>query len=309
MTTRETTDLITVLEEIGVVITAVRDDRVHGLCPRHEERTGKVDASPSWSIDRDLHLHHCFSCGYSGTLRSMITDLMDLPADWVSEWLAEHEARLVTVRLRTLGRRKRAAAPGPEPERLLKGFVDPPDKALAERHLERFAVNHYGVMWDPAAKAWILPIRSDNGALLGYQRKRKRIVRNVPKKMWKRTTLFGIDKFPEHGRAILVESPLDAVRLYSEGIQGGVSSFGAEVDPRQMELLRLHADELVLALDNDTVGQRQTEALWAQYWNTSGLELYKLDYGDSKAKDVGEMTGDEIHKRVLNPYRDTWGRF
>src|SRR5260221_3188429 len=115
---------------------------------------------------------------------------------------------------------------------------------MGRRQLEAFAVANYGVRWDPTERGWILPIRRENGELMGYQFKRRHRVRNRPTRVKKRETLFGIDKFPEGGRAVLVESPLDVVRLYSEGITGGLAAFGVVVDQLQLDLIYEHAHEV-----------------------------------------------------------------
>ena len=41
----------------------------------HEQRTGKPDRHPSWSINQYTYSHFCFSCGYKGTLTSLIIDV------------------------------------------------------------------------------------------------------------------------------------------------------------------------------------------------------------------------------------------
>jgi hypothetical protein len=297
-------DLVALLEELGVTITVVTPARVYGFCPMHEVIKGRPDSDPSWSIDQDLLVHHCWSCSYRGTLRGLVADVQETDQRQAGEWLRGFDALWLKKRLQKSARPTGTPTAKLEPENalqsLLKGFGDPPADVMERRQLAPFAVAHFGVRWDPENRGWITPIRRENGELLGYQFKRRHLVRNHPKKMRKRETLFGIDVFPEGGRAVLVESPLDVVRLYSEGIAGGLAAFGAEVSAEQLELLVDRADELVLALDNDEAGQLARNLLIQRLWY-SPLRVWVLDYTDSEAKDVGEMSGDEIRSRLAAP--------
>jgi Toprim domain len=298
------TDLVNVLERLGVEVTGLSESRVFGLCPLHEQRVGRPDSKPSWSIDRGLRVHHCWSCGYKGTLSTLIVDILGGTPAWAATWLRDHARQTAISRARGLSRAKETPL-GPVGrhralEDALKGFEDPPDSALAKRRLERFAVQHYGILWDPSEPAWILPIRRENGELLGYQEKPLRgTPMNHPRKLRKRETLFGIEHIGGEDFStdlmILVESPLDVVRLYSEGIPGGVSPYGAYTSTEQVAFLRLSYYRILLALDNDEAGWEVTDQLVAQL---KGQRVRILDYVGTRAKDIGEMTAEEIHSAV-----------
>jgi DNA primase len=151
-------------------------------------------------------------------------------------------------------------------------------------------------------RTWVIPIRTAQGKLLGYQRKRGKYVENVPEDMRKSRTLFGIDVF-DGGTAILVESPLDVVRLTSAGVDGGVAAFGAGVSKYQMNLLLEEADEIVLALDNDEAGILSTQKLKATYGRRIPLLTLCYDYTPD-AKDVGEMEKDSQIRRAVDEARE-----
>lgn len=300
-------DLTDVLEALGVEVTGESADRVFGLCPGHEERVGRPDTKPSWSMDRDLHVHHCWSCGYAGTLRGLVADVGG--AEAVTDWLADFTRDRAVRRLRAKGRR---AEPPELPaltaaEKRLERFGEPPDEALRARGLERFAVAHYGIRWDPAREHWIIPVHDDKGVLAGYQRKGEGYFKNWPKGLQKSQMLFGLGQL--HGAwAVLVESPLDVVRLYSEGVEGGVSSYGAYVSDAQLRLLldppdgRRPVEDLVLALDDDEAGNAERDRIW-KAWRRRGVRLRALDYGGVDGKDVGEMTPEQVRRLTVHPRR------
>ncbi|MEX0651785.1 MAG: toprim domain-containing protein, partial [Actinomycetota bacterium] len=174
-------------------------------------------------------------------------------------------------------------------------FVDPPASALRERDLRRDSVVEYGVRWNSENETFVLPIHNPRGTLIGWQERTKPKPDNYPRGLKKKTTLFGIEIF-RGNTAILVESPLDAVRLWSEGIDGGLSSFGARVSHAQMQLIIARAKRLIIALDDDEAGINMTNELVERYAHR--LPVHRFNYGDAEGKDPGEMSGSEILRGI-----------
>ena len=54
-----------------------------GRCPFHEER------SPSFSVNADLNLYHCFGCGKGGDVVTFVRETEGLDFVGAIEWLAE----------------------------------------------------------------------------------------------------------------------------------------------------------------------------------------------------------------------------
>lgn len=196
--------------------------------------------------------------------------------------------------------------------------VDEADKVVAPVNLERFfefervsdkrayakwldpdAVYRHGVRWNSKNKAWAIPIISPLGKLEGWQEKRRDWVRNFPVGVEKSKTLFGIERF--HSRtAILVESPLDVVRfaMVFDRPQA-LASFGAHVSEDQMHLLTHAADTVVVAMDNDEAGIESSKRLYKKMSTPrSGLRWW--NYSNTNAKDIGDMTDDEIRFGLTN---------
>lgn len=305
MRTTSSLDLAGVLMELGVEVTSESTERVFGLCPGHEEFKGRKDSKPSWSMDKELLLHHCWSCPYRGTLRQLIADQRG-DTEEASDWLADYTRRRAVRRLREPRREQEVEKPREKPpsavQRRFNGFGEPPDWALETRGLERFAVVHYGLRWDPELEHWVIPIHDEYGVLVGYQRKGDDYFKNVPKKVPRNRCVFGLAQLAGDW-AVLLESPLDAVRLYSEGIEGGVSSYGAFASLYQLELILERADDLVLALDNDETGNEQRNRLWWSQWRR-GNRLRILDYTGISGKDVGDMTSAQVRRHRV--YRRQW---
>jgi len=262
-------------------------------CPQHFERTGKEDRNPSFSINLESGLFNCFSCGYSGGIHRLIADLKGIPVEEAEQLVIKPPLtaeRLPQPYIRVKDRSL--------PESILGRFEAPPDWALEARNLDRLAVSEYGVLWNPDTDSWITPIRAPyTNKLLGWQEKGQltRSFNNYPAAMLqKSSTLYGLDKFTR-GRMIVVESPLDAVRLRSVGFTGGVSTMGVRISEKQLDLLSM-ADSVVFALDNPAVDEDGATATKELYTRTRGRlrNVYFFEYGDSTAKDVGDMSREEI---------------
>lgn len=296
------------LLRLGIEVEDERGDELIALCPGHLDRTGRRDSNPSWSMNAESGMHHCFSCGFKGGLLYLVAFQLDFfrsdgSPDWkqAEEWLSTARTFDVGAMLSRLDRAKTHAVPFKPvemSEARLAIFDAPPDRALRDRMLSREACETHGVLWDRAKSAWVTPIRdSVSGRLLGWQEKgyENRHFRNRPAGIPKSRTMFGLDVW-KGGTMIVVESPLDVVRLSTLGISGGVSTFGASVSPEQISLM-LSADDLIIAFDNDPAGRKASEFLLAQS-RELGFECYFLNYGRTKAKDVGDMVVDEVWEAV-----------
>lgn len=306
-------DLEGAILELGIEVWRSTDDEVTAYCPGHLKRTGSEERHPSWSVNRMTGLHNCFSCGYKGTFIDLVMDRL-FPHDVfrAARWMRQFGVNLARAAdiVSWDERVDRLAEETVElvPETRLAMYDDVPDWALDARSLERESVDHYGVRWNSKRDSWIIPVRTPEGELAGWQEKwqKKRRFINSPKDMLKSLCLFGLDVFPVGEPAVLLESPLDVVRLHSAGWEGGVSSYGAAVAQAQMKLIQAVTDELVVALDNDRDGRLHAEELrvgkWERGkmldppWSGGRLDLRFFDYGKSSSKDIGDMDVASIQR-------------
>lgn len=281
-------DLESILYSIGVEVIRESGDEILGKCPMHLQRTGREDKHPSWSINSKSYVHHCFSCGYAGTLTGLYVDLVgEVPEDL--EWELTKQSLVASLDKPD----KPSVQSGPQVnEWVLNNYVDLPDRLLVRRRLSREAVDFFGIRWDKDNKTWVIPVRSPDGDLMGFQFRQKGIVINHPAGMEKSTTLFGFDLFKAESKITIVESPLDAVRLYGLGIPT-VSSFGAAISNFQMDLLGRHFRYVVSAMDNDAAGNRAKDALHRAL-TKRGCVVFDFNYQGIDAKDPGDIESDQL---------------
>jgi DNA primase len=91
---------------------------------------------------------------------------------------------------------------------------------------------------------------------------------------------------------IVVESPLDVIRLASVGFPGGVAVYGCIVSDAQFNLIR-GGQRVIFAMDNDKAGNEATRDLLHRAKEV-GLECWFFNYSQTDMKDVGGMSQAEI---------------
>lgn len=290
--TRGTTDVADVLRQLGVDIRRVGDKEISGCCPVHERVTGRADGSPSWSMNANTGLWICYSCGARGTLSALVSELSGEP----DAIIAVHNL-LIRSGLSRLNAVEQEEKKVEVDWREFAKFRAPSDERLLTRKLSRESAQKYGIRFDISAQAWILPIVDPFGELLGWQEKGKTYTRNYPVGVKKSETLFGIDK-ADTSIGVLVESPLDVARL--DTVMGGVSgvaSFGAAISNTQVKMLSQHFDSVIIALDNDDAGMMSAKRL-QKILPSFRHGVKWLHYAHTDAKDIGDMTHEEIVEAI-----------
>jgi len=310
-------DVIAVLAALGIDSTE-HGSEANALCPMHERRTGKRDNSPSWWINLDSGQHICFSCNYKGNVAQLVCDInefyvqgwgkdysYDYPA--AQNWLASVSAIPIEKLAEMIKNLPNRLEPAPKPlemsEARLALFEEPPSDALASRNITAEAAAEYGLLWDAKKATWILPLREPHfNRLMGWQEKGTlhRTFFNRPAGLQKSKTLFGIENQKEDV-VVIVESPLDCVRLRSAGIHGAVAICGSSISEEQLKLIR-YSERVISALDNpklDSAGKKASDELRITA-RKYGLNLFFFNYGDSGKKDPGDMTDEEIAWGIQN---------
>ena len=296
--------LVAVLERLGVAITTVGDTEVGGRCPVHHLVVGKEDRSPSWSMNLHSGLWICYSCGAKGNLSQLV---LQLTGD-------SDEAMLVNEYIISSGLERLKAGTSAPVENLpsvdlsaFRKFVSVPEQLLEYRRIDPEVAQRFGIRWDPQPRHWIVPIISPSGDLWGWQAKGKNYFRNVPTGVPKSRTLFGIERFKAQ-IAVLVESPLDVVRLASLRpglLTHGLGTFGAHVSTYQLNLVSRWADTIVIALDNDEAGICAAERVARECPRPRG-GINFLRYEHTNAKDIGDMTNDELEEALTGASALPW---
>ena len=145
-----TFNLRSILENAGVTPVRETNKEIWAPCPQHEKRKGRPDSHPSWSINKRTYVHSCFSCRYSGTLTTLLFDLLGtVPDDLDKEMLKQF---FVQRSIDTREHPEDAVEPAldnrpPLTEWSLRNiFRDVPQKLLNFRRLLRSAIDRKSVV-------------------------------------------------------------------------------------------------------------------------------------------------------------------
>jgi DNA primase len=288
------------LDRLGIEYVGSRGNEIQGFCPGHKDRVGHEDKNPSWYINSETGAHICFSCQFKGTLPYLVAYLKQmwsddgLDFDAARKWLNEG-GELSEAFERAVNKKKEVFEDIVYvSEASLAAFVEPPIEALRSRGLTASAAAKHQILWDARMENWIIPIRNPrSGVLLGWQEKgyRGRFFRNRPTGVQKSKALFGWNNYAG-GDIIVVESPLDVVRLESVGISGGMATYGSLVSKEQLSLIKL-ADRVLIAMDADEAGQKSAAQI-AEATQALGFEAWFFNYNGLDVKDIGAMSKAEI---------------
>ena len=282
------------LDRLGIDIISVNGDEIKAHCPAHLERKGKADSNPSWSINADTGAHNCFSCLFRGNLYTLVEYMNGVDLPTATAWVNSGERNLTKAFERLL----RPAMPQEKAiavtESMLSAFTQPPTLELLNRGITNTAADFYEILWNTEHSSWILPLRDPiTNKLVGWQEKwtKERRFNNFPPKVNKSHCLFGYEQYSSEDM-IVVESPLDAARLASVGVLGGVATCGSAVSMAQINLIR-SAKRLIIAMDNDAAGIKSSSEIF-ELSKKMGFECWFFNYDGTDQKDIGGMSKDEI---------------
>ena len=282
------------LNSLGLEVNDTRGDEIQINCPAHKERTGKEDRNPSLWINADSGAFICFSCQWKGNIYTLIEQVGGVAGGGNVDVAARVESSLRS-RFQRLTNPKEIKHEEPViiHESMLSAFKGVPNFICLSRGLLPDVAWKYGVRWNSNDKSWIIPIRDPlTNKLMGWQEKghERRIFKNTTR-VKKSDALFGYDLY-EGGDMIVVESPLDVIRLASVGFPGGVAVYGCIVSDVQFNLIR-GGKRVIFAMDNDKAGNEATRDLLKRS-KEAGLECWLFNYSQTDMKDVGGMSQAEI---------------
>jgi hypothetical protein len=299
-------DMEKVLKSLGIEPLGTSGCEIRALCPGHLERTGKEDRRPSWFINADTGAHICFSCHFKGSLMYLVGYINKLYSpdgtmdfDQAKDWLGTKGSlssaldRAVTINVDVQDTNF-------VEEEWLAAFSAPPAYALTSRGLSPIAAECYEVLWNKQKDSWVLPVRRGaNGELLGWQEKgfTGRYFNNYPAGMKKSESVFGLQNYSS-GDLIVVESPLDAVRLASLNINTGVAIYGSFISKQQINLIK-PADRLIFAFDNDLAGIEASKNI-IKVLQDLWFDAWFFNYDKTDQKDIGGMSRTEIEYGLQN---------
>ncbi len=205
----------------------------------------------------------------------------------------------------------------PYSDDIIKGFGYHPyflERGFSQEILNKYEAGYCTDARLPVCGRMVLPVRDEDGALVGFTGRLVEEDENRPK--WKHegkihnylyNLNFAREHIKKHQAVILVEGPLKVLKLEEAGIHNAVCIWGVNsLSERQLRLLlESEAFTVVIALDKDEAGARGTnriEKQLSQYFYMHNFVLPRgyFDLDEMHAAEVKDaFAADEICKKFL----------
>ena len=305
-------DVPDLCRELGIKTFRAGRSELSARCPNpdHHHEPGSRGKG-SWRITIDRGLHHCFSCGFSGSPVSLVAAIRKLENREALAYLRERYGR------EKIGRTSIAEWSGkvaPEvqlryPAGTIALWSDPlpPEVApaleyvrsrgLSDHDVRRYRIGATPLVAPEYAGRVIVPVVV-RGTMVDLVA-RDYLARDVPKALSGRAdrgaekalALWGYDDLPPDGPVIVVEGVWGAVALRSVLGDRVVAACGSAWSPERTELLR--GREVVAVGDGDDAGRRFSARLRVAF----GVRCRVVDLPEGGQPD-GHVGA--IHSYLLN---------
>lgn len=293
-------ELESLLNSLGLN-TIKRNNNLMACCPNHNERR------PSWGISiREPHMHGCFSCGFKGSLASLlkfynwtpnqiesitgpqtvVPSSVDFSFAKVANKPKEVESFMlypykVNIRLRAYAYSRGLTEDTIRSANLLYEHVD--NRMLIPWYLEDTLIGATGrtLSKDPTVPKIVV--------YFGLQKEQSLYIPNR--------------RIDSTKPLILVEGEIDALKVFQAGYTNVAAlAFGSFTKSQLAQIYGSSVEELCLFFDNDTTGQRLTADVRRMIDNS--LSIRTVSYPMSQTKqDPGAMTDAQIQKLLTSTFK------
>jgi DNA primase len=303
-----------ILDSLGIEYTE-RYSYIQTACPIH-----KGDNKTAWSWHIEKGIYQCFSKGchdrFGKDIYGLICGILDCNREQALDFLRKlfgndvASVDLAAYREKLSNKHYIATAPRHKTKyvnSILNQFTYHQyleSRGYPRELIESYQIGYAGQGYSYMTNRIIVPVRDIDFSLVGFSGRTLYPdwkERGIPK--WqeskgfdKSLSLFNIDRARPYieklGTAVIVEGPLDVLRLEQAGIHNGVAILGRKLHNGQIGLLlRSSVGKLILALDSDTAGRTGMEDAMRIGRNFFSIQVVAL-----AAKDVGETSVEELRR-------------
>jgi DNA primase len=283
-------DVKDALESLGVNRISERGDEVTFSCPQDFHSRG--DRNPSASINKNTLAYHCFSCGASGNLYTLVADVQNVSVAIAIRWIREkfylgksfEEDKPVTGQLKKLLQNNIPKAQEKTIlEDVLKMFSVDWEKAyqsyqnnqLPEKLSRPFksydlnldTINYFDLGYDKTSNRITIPLRNKEGELVAIKGRtsdsdeypkylglgdKEGQARYGFKRINDDSLVFGLDTASEN--LIICEGEFDAMSLRQKGFTGSVATGTCNATKGQIYNIISKAKSATILFDPDDAG-------------------------------------------------------
>jgi len=259
--------VIQICKDLGIQKILVVDDELRGRCPwGHHE-----DVHPSWGINLDSGLSHCFACNEDANLITLVMHLKEMSLwqakQYLNEVLPDYEdVSEVARQIQMLQTDQRNLYLD---NIILDTYLNIEDVYESYRDIPFYIYNRYSVKYDPVTEKIAIPVHDEFGRLRVIVGRRTRADQEpkycpiVPESGARfKDLLYGLEQWKgTHFHEITVtEGYWGVYRLVSQGMSNVVALMGTTLSDGQFRRL-VNYDQVVLLLDPDEAGRRATKRI------------------------------------------------
>lgn len=292
-------------------------ENIQTNCPFH--KNGQ-ERKPSFGVNGEIDKCHCFSCGWSGTIEEMISELYGYQDEgkFGKRWLikrfntVEIETRPnimegfngrnnITIRNNNDIHRFKQHIQGNKSTEQYSGEIteEELDKYryihpyMYQRKMDDRVIEIFDVGYDKETECITFPIRDKNGNCLFIARRSVNTKffsypQGVKKPLYGLYELYQLDEFPKE--IYICESMIDAITIWTHCDKYAVALNGLGNDLQFSQLNNMPNRTFILATDNDSAGIKARIRLKKYISN----KIIKEIILPSNRKDINECTYNEF---------------
>lgn len=292
--------LAAILDSLGIQITGQTYSDIICFCPFHHN-----DDSPAFNIIKTPPFgYRCWNpvCGVTGNIYELVSKMLGISALETIRYILSFETKKSIEELiegRLEDGRKESLIDNSILQKLkvnvseLKYLID---RGFTEATLEKFEVGY-----SAKRNRITIPVFDDSGRLMGIT---GRALSGSPKYqesrgLPKHKIFFNMEKAKNFDTIVVVEGPLDAMRVDQAGFPNVVATMGTSLGSTKIKWLSKFK-EVIIFTDNDEEGRKIGRKVVNEL---KGKKISWAIYPEN-IKDPGEMTEAQIAAAINNRKND-----
>lgn len=334
---QEEYNVVETLEALGIQRISERGDEVTFSCPQDFHSRG--DRNPSASVNKNTLAYHCFSCGSSGNLYTLIADVENVSVAVAIRWLREkfyigkkfEDVGSVEQEIKNILKQEETTKKKFISDKVLKMFEVDWEKAYKTYEqgnltkklsrpfdcysLDLKTINDFSLGYDKNTNRITIPIRNLNGQLVSIKG-RTSDSDEYPKYLgigdkdgqtkygFERinddSLVFGLDTASED--LILCEGEFDAMSLRQKGFAGSVATGTCNATASQVRNIIKKAKSVTILFDPDDAGiegANKLSYLLLPYVPVRIAELGKNDPATTSKEDLERIISKAKTPKII----------
>jgi DNA primase len=295
-------NLIQILDELGIEILSESSQDLIGYCPFHQNRD-----TPAFNMAKESpYAWRCWNprCDKSGTLITLVQKIDGMTILEAIRYLIKFKTGTIDNIEKLLSTAKKEAYEIWDEaliDNMKLSYDDPIFDCLYERGFRKNTLEIFEIGYSRKQERITIPVRDEFGQFVGFtgratkpEQTKKYWDKGLPKKF----ILFNLDNAKKYDEVIVVEGPLDAMKVYQAGFPNVIAILGGGFTKQQSQKLLRHFQSVIIFTDNDEAGRAFAKKI-ERVMRSAGKRIFYVKYPE-RIKDPGEMGDGQIAEVIEN---------